>query len=869
MRNLFCAAVCGLLLVIVTFLASSAMASVPAPASVSGFQPNLGQLDPRVAFTAERDGITLFVTRNGELVHRFAGSDGRDWVMIERLHGAQSMQPVAVGDDVTRISVIDSDGTRSASTTRRIIIGEPWPGIRAELWLTNDQFEKRFELEVGVDANAIRISLDGVEGITIADDGQLMLTTGPGDIAMSAPVAWQDINGQQIAVPVAYTLADNNTYGFTLGNHDTDYPVTIDPVIRSTFAGSNADFEGFAFISINSTSVYAAGSSASNNFPGLSGGFQPMRISTSAYQPNHLIARFNLDLTTLHQVTFYGKYGDVPTPTNTTRAGLELRGLHATDSGVFIAGTAPGHGDHVPTTTGAFQETPNGGPYNNSTNSPPHDVFVARLSPDLTQLQAGTYYGTDKSEQVWNMTVGSDGVYVTGYANAPVLPGSENGANPTPLTPGIGTFVAKLSLNLDQALSATWISRGSAIMTPYAIALGGDGSVYVGGSGRGDLVDTTGAYQPARTGLSNTDEGFVVHLSADLATHHRATFLGGTAHERIEELWFSEGNLYVAGDTTSSSTFPVPPDAAVPGYTYQSPFVFALSADLTTRVGATYFAGTTYAPGKHTSIGRLASNDGTIYFAGTTRSSTLPGTLGGVQVDNTGSQPCGYVAAFNPSLTILKQATYIACGDREVQVADVAFANDTLYLTGSTKLVTLPGSGTGAQPQNAGTNTFDGFILATTGDLGGPKPNADLAVEKTGSPTRIANRYVRYWVKVTNNGPDSAVDALIEDTLPPELGASNWTCTAFNGANCPNASGSGSIAETATLPNDGRLEYELCALATSGATNILNVAKATVASHTLDPVSGNNSDDAVLFDPRLFADGFEDTNLPPLCPPGI
>lgn len=257
------------------------------------------------------------------------------------------------------------------------------------------------------------------------------------------------------------------------------------------------------------------------------------------------------------------------------------------------------------------------------------------------------------------MTVGSDGVYITGYANAPVLPGSENGANSTPLTPGLGTYVAKLSLDLDEALSATWITRGSAVMTPYAIALGDNVSVYVGGSGRGDLVDTTGAYQPTRTGPSNTDEGFVVHLSAD------------------------------------------------------------------------------------------------------------------------------------------------------------------------------------------------------------------LAVEKTGSPERIANRYMRYWVTVTNNGPDDAVDALIEDTLPPELGTTKWKCSAFNGASCPNANGTGSISETATLPNGGWLEYALCGVVTGAAANIVNMAEATVAGHTLDPVSGNNSDEAVMFDPRIFSDSFEDANLPPFCPPGI
>ncbi len=864
MRNIFCKSVCGLLLVASTFLTEIADASVPSPATIAGFQPNIGQLDSRVAFWAERDGITLFVTRDGELVHRFAGNDGRDWVMIERMRGAQSMQPVAVGEDITRVTRIDSEGTQSAPTTRRITIGEPWQGIRAELWLSNNQFEKRFELMPGADVSAIRINLDGVEGMRVADDGQLLLKTGPGDVSMSAPIAWQDINGLKVDVPVSYALADSTTYGFTLGDHDAAYPVTIDPIVRSTFAGTIGS-DSLAFISVTSDSVYVAGSSGSNAFPGMTGGYQPTIIfESTSPKPNFLVARFSLDLTTLHQATFYGKFLPVP-DSGGISAGLDLKALYATESGVYISGSAPGKGTHVPTTPGALQPVANGGPQQG--NNIPVDGYIARLSPDLTQLQAGTYFGTEGGEAIWNMTVGTDGVYIGGYSNSLALPGLQNGANPTPAIPGYNTFVAKVSLDLSTALATSWISSGSSGMTPHAIALSDDGSVYVGGSGRGTLVSTAGSYQPAPIGGVNQDDGFVSHLSADLGTHFRSTYLGGADSDRIEELWFAEGNVYISGNTRNTTL--VPANGAVPTYTPQSPFVFAMSADLTTRIGATYWAGTTYVASQFTNVGRLRSHDGTIYLAGTTRSSTLPGTTGGAQEANTGTRPCGFVAAFNPTLTTIKQASYIACGEpfRDVFVNDVAFANDTIYLTGTTTVGTLPGSATGAQPANGGsTGSDDGFIMALTGDLGGPRPTADLAVEKTGSDKRIANRYVRYSVKVTNLGPDAAAGALIQDTLPPQLGASNWICTAFNGATCPNVSGSGSIAETATLPNGGRLEYELCALTIGGPT-IINVAEATVANTTLDPVSSNNSDDTVLFDPRIFADGFEPNNLPPYCPP--
>ena len=63
------------------------LASVPSLSRLAGFQPNVGQMDSRVAYWAEHDGVSLFVTRKGELVHRFQGKDGRDWVLVERMNG--------------------------------------------------------------------------------------------------------------------------------------------------------------------------------------------------------------------------------------------------------------------------------------------------------------------------------------------------------------------------------------------------------------------------------------------------------------------------------------------------------------------------------------------------------------------------------------------------------------------------------------------------------------------------------------------------------------------------------------------------------------------------------------------------------------
>src|SRR5690606_23934562 len=119
---------------------------------------------------------------------------------------------------------------------------------------------------------------------------------------------------------------------------------------------------------------------------------------------------------------------------------------------------------------------------------------------------------------------------------------------------------------------------------------------------------------------------------------------------------------------------------------------------------------------------------------------------------------------------------------------------------------------------------------------------------------------------VINNGPDGATEVMIEDILPNELGPAGWHCEAFGGASCPQNNGNGDIEVTAALPVGGGLDFQVCAEFPSGG-EVSNTASASVPSHTLDPEGDNNSATAVMNDPSLFRDGFEDTGqLPPWCP---
>ena len=850
----------------VPLLLTAFVGSAAVPSGNSSFQPNLGQLDPQAAFFAENGNAHLFVTRSGELVHRFPMADGAAWAVVERFDAAGELHPVSADAETTQLTFIGSQGRQSAKWARRIDLGEPWRGIRADLIATDSGVEKRFHLKPGTDAAAIRMALAGVGDMRRSDDGRLRLGTGAGIVEMSAPIAWQEIDGVRVPVQVSYRLLDAATYGFALGEHDPAHGVIIDPIIRSTFSGGNSE-ESLSHLVVREDSVYILGLTQSANFPGTTGGYQPAIIRQSALASNIFVARYSLDLRTLMQATYFGLHGPVP-DSGGQSGGLMPRQMAISDAGVYVSGSAPGAapagGLHLPGTAGGLQETPAGGQ---------GDAFIARFSHDLTTLHQATYYGGPGHDDAWPIALAEDGVYIAGISGSTNLAGLANGAYGDPPQPaGTGAaYVAKLSLDLTSALAASWISTGGWNMNPRTMAVDEDGNAYVGGDGSNGLFDTTGAFQPARASSGIFSDGFIVRLSSDLSQVHRSTWLGGGGnHDRIDGITFAEGAIYVTG-FTNASDFPIAPNAASAVFQGNSGagsgYVAALSPDLTTRIGATFYNGTGFNGNSNGSAQPIAVivNEGEVYIGGTTVAATLPATAGAAEPTNPGNT-CGFAARMNPGLSQFHQSTFVACMAGPYQYYGMGIGHDALYMAGHTLRTTLPGSADGAQPNGSGGSTRDAFIIASTTDLGAPRPVADLKVTKTGSEHPIAHRWVLYDISVENLGPDPAPGARIQDVLPPELLAAGWTCTASGGASCAQASGSGSIDMQTTLPVNGKLTFALCGRS-AGASLIVNTAEASVSNAMLDPISANNHASAVTQDDSLFGDGFEDIDLPPWCPP--
>ncbi len=145
-----------------------------------------------------------------------------------------------------------------------VSLGWVFPGVEIKLQASGKNVEKVFYVSTSGNVADIRIGIAGVAGLKIAGDGQLMFLNPMSELAMRAPVAWQEIGGKRRAVQVGYRLLGKQLYGFTvLGEYDKKYPLIIDPeldtLMASTFLGANFLNSGNSVVLDSSGNVYITG----------------------------------------------------------------------------------------------------------------------------------------------------------------------------------------------------------------------------------------------------------------------------------------------------------------------------------------------------------------------------------------------------------------------------------------------------------------------------------------------------------------------------------------------------------------------------------------------------------------------------------
>jgi hypothetical protein len=472
-------------------------------------------------------------------------------------------------------------GGDASSALERVAYKDVWPGIEVHYDAPGAAIARStWTVAPGADPQVIRLRYNRPVELTRA--GDLRMSFEAGILTESAPIAWQDIDGQRRAVEVAFAALDSHLVGFALGDYRTDLPLVIDPTLLWTsylvdyaldqagavasdangnfyVAGRSDQPWGFPRESSSNNSIFvakldAAGTLLWNTF--LAGGnnqFYPW-VSSMALGPNGSLylggssngtwgqpVRAFEDKNISSSDGFVAKLdSDGGLLWNTFLGGTgfdSARSVVADESGnlVVIGFSGTPFGTGVATWGRPLQR-----------HSGDFDVFVAKLDPS-GQLNWSTFIGSSAGDFAGGVTLDANGnIFLSGLSGAswgsPVRPYSGTGAG----------FVAQL--NTSGELVWNSFLGGAGQDQILDIKLGTLGNIFVSGT------SGLGWGSPERPHSGAETDAFAAKLDPTGAIVWN-TFLGDvsgympSAFIGLDDV----NNIYVGGSSAASWGSPVRP----------------------------------------------------------------------------------------------------------------------------------------------------------------------------------------------------------------------------------------------------------------------------------------------------------------------
>jgi hypothetical protein len=212
-----------------------------------GFEANRGQTDARVRFLARGPGYTLFLTPEEVVLALRTGGEVRGGplgtsVVRMRAVGANPAPLLTSAETLPGASyyLVGNDPTkwrREIPAYAKVEYRNLYPGVNLVYHGRQGQLEYDFLVAAGADPRAILLAFEGVGRLAIDSRGDLVLDTGPGEIRMHKPVAYQEHDGARSAVESRFVIKEGHI-GFEVGAYDQTRPLVIDPVLTySTYLG--------------------------------------------------------------------------------------------------------------------------------------------------------------------------------------------------------------------------------------------------------------------------------------------------------------------------------------------------------------------------------------------------------------------------------------------------------------------------------------------------------------------------------------------------------------------------------------------------------------------------------------------------------
>jgi uncharacterized protein (TIGR03437 family) len=527
-------------------LAASEMSRTMLPRALGripmSFSPNQGQADPRVKFLSQGPGHKLslspteaMLTLSPPVARRSSDAQAARGVSFQmRLVGGNRNAGVEGLEELPGKSnyFIGNDPKKwrtNVPTFARVKYREVYPGVDLVYYGNQQQLEYDLLVATRVDPGVIKLSFDNAKRLEIAANGDLVVSTGGGEVRQLKPAVFQEAeDGKRESVECRYVLKGRREVGLALGRYDRERPLVIDPLLVYSTTGIGGDR-----IAVDSAgNVYLTGSASIQATPGA---FE------SAF--GAFVAKVNASGTALVYATNLGGSGVE------WGSGLEVDAAGS----VYVTGAT--NSPDFPISGGAVQSRFGGGvcPTSNDASSPCTDVFVAKLNATGSALIYSTYLGGTGRDLGSGIRADSAGnAYIAGSTESVDFPAT-NGAFQTMYAGNVDAFVTKLNPTGTDLIYSTFLGTGD-WESAADIALDAAGEVYVAGISAYGFPTTPGAFT---TPYGNF---FVIKLNATgTAPVYSSCFtlnLGFGDFDSIAGIAIdSVGNAYVTGSYSLPSSF--------------------------------------------------------------------------------------------------------------------------------------------------------------------------------------------------------------------------------------------------------------------------------------------------------------------------
>ncbi|MBL4818640.1 MAG: SBBP repeat-containing protein, partial [Deltaproteobacteria bacterium] len=442
------------------------------------------------------------------------------------------------------------------------------------------------------------------------------------------------------------------------------------------------------------------------------------------------------------------------------------------------------------------------------------DAFVTKLDSNGSNQTYSTYLGGSALDLAESIKVdGSGNVYIAGYTTSTDFPGTtgflqENNAG------GYDAFIAKLNSAGNSLTYATYLG-GTGFETGTQIALdtvttgcttGGSACVVLVGTSTSTGLSTGGVVNT--TGDATNGDAFAMRLNSGGTTKSVFTYLGGTGGRDLGlgVAVDSSANVYITGETKSSTFVPTPGglDTTLGGT--QDAFVVKLNAAMTTTSYSTYFGGS----GKDgsagigldiVSSGCTTGGSACAVITGTTDSTDLSTANANDATSNGGDDV--YIMSLNSGGSALNYSTYVGgSGDDRVLGTQSIFvdASGEAWVTGTTSSTeaTFPILNAVQATYPTGSD-FSAFIMKVAGGT----TSVDFSFVTYHGGTTSNSSDIGVGIVVDSNASDAYVTGIAETTDFPTAG------TPFDSTQ--NGGLDGFVAKYTTLPITFRAQTEAAA----------------------------------------------------------